>query len=186
MTQSAYKTCGNCQQTLPADAVFCNRCGTQFTQQNQQLTPQYQQPQPQYPQPQYQQPQYQQPQPQYQQPQPQYPQQPQYQQPANIVVNVAQVGSQQPYVAQKSKIAAALLAFFLGGFGIHGFYIGNTGMGIAFLVATLISYVLVFAFGLGLLFLLVIGLVCIIQTILFLVASDYDFDQKYVVQKRWF
>lgn len=30
----------------------------------------------------------------------------------------------------KSKIAAALLCFFLGGFGIHRFYLGYTTIGI--------------------------------------------------------
>lgn len=34
----------------------------------------------------------------------------------------------------KSRIAAALLAFFLGGFGAHKFYLGQTGMGILYLL----------------------------------------------------
>jgi TM2 domain-containing membrane protein YozV len=42
-------------------------------------------------------------------------------------------GYQQPVVyvdAPKSKLAAALLAFFLGAFGIHNFYLGRTGLGL--------------------------------------------------------
>ena len=31
---------------------------------------------------------------------------------------------------KKSRIAAALLAFFLGGFGVHKFYLGKIGQGI--------------------------------------------------------
>ena len=38
------------------------------------------------------------------------------------------------YGPPKSKVAAALLAFFLGGLGIHRFYLGHTGTGIAMLV----------------------------------------------------
>jgi TM2 domain-containing membrane protein YozV len=34
----------------------------------------------------------------------------------------------------KSRIAAALFAFFLGGFGVHKFYLGQVGMGILYLV----------------------------------------------------
>lgn len=34
----------------------------------------------------------------------------------------------------KSKSTAALLAFFLGGLGIHRFYLGQNGMGILYLV----------------------------------------------------
>ncbi|NLJ17012.1 MAG: TM2 domain-containing protein [Clostridiales bacterium] len=34
----------------------------------------------------------------------------------------------------KNKIAAGLLAIFLGGFGIHKFYLGKVGMGILYLV----------------------------------------------------
>lgn len=34
----------------------------------------------------------------------------------------------------KNKIVAAVLAFFLGGFGIHQFYLGNNSKGILYLV----------------------------------------------------
>lgn len=38
--------------------------------------------------------------------------------------------------ARKDKVAAALLAFFLGIFGVHRFYLGKVGSGIAMLVLT--------------------------------------------------
>ena len=42
-------------------------------------------------------------------------------------------------VQRKSKIAAALLAFFLGGLGIHNFYLGKKGIGLAQLLITLLT-----------------------------------------------
>lgn len=64
----------------------------------------------------------------------------------------------------KSRIAAALLAFFLGGFGVHKFYLGQVGLGILYLVFfwTLIP-----------------GVIAFIEFILLLVMSDEDFARKY-------
>jgi TM2 domain-containing membrane protein YozV len=39
----------------------------------------------------------------------------------------------------KSKVAAALLAFFVGVFGIHRFYLGHTGIGVAQLLITVVG-----------------------------------------------
>lgn len=36
-----------------------------------------------------------------------------------------------PAGAQKSKLAAALFGIFLGGFGVHNFYLGYIGKGVA-------------------------------------------------------
>ena len=40
---------------------------------------------------------------------------------------------------QKSKIAAGLLGIFLGGWGVHNFYLGNTGRAIAQIVVTVVT-----------------------------------------------
>ena len=39
----------------------------------------------------------------------------------------------------KSKIAAGLLGIFLGGFGVHNFYLGYTGKAVAQLLITVLS-----------------------------------------------
>lgn len=39
----------------------------------------------------------------------------------------------------KSKIAAGLLGIFLGGFGVHNFYLGYTGKAVAQLLITLLT-----------------------------------------------
>lgn len=97
-----------------------NNAAAPETEQNSYQPPQYSQ---QYQQ-QYQPPNYTQ---QYQQP---------YQQPVyNTVPPVYQ--NPQSY-GQKSRIAAALLAFLFGTFGVHNFYMGNTGKGVAqLLIGTL-------------------------------------------------
>lgn len=64
----------------------------------------------------------------------------------------------------KSRIAAALFAFFLGGFGGHKFYLGQIGLGIIYLI---FCWTFIPAF---------IGF---IEFILFLTMSDETFNQKY-------
>jgi hypothetical protein len=43
------------------------------------------------------------------------------------------------YPPQKSRVAAGLLALFLGCFGIHNFYLGRTGIGVCQLLLTVLS-----------------------------------------------
>ncbi len=44
-----------------------------------------------------------------------------------------------PQGEQKSKMAAGLLGIFLGGLGVHNFYLGNTGKALAQLLITLLT-----------------------------------------------
>lgn len=61
---------------------------------------------------------------------PNVPPQPDYQQPRYENYEV---------VGRKSKIAAGLFGIFLGAFGVHNFYLGYIGKGIAQLLITLLS-----------------------------------------------
>ena len=45
----------------------------------------------------------------------------------------------QAYDPRKSKLVAGLLGIFLGGFGVHRFYLGYTGIGIAQIAVTLLT-----------------------------------------------
>ena len=81
-----------------------------------------------YQQPQYQQPMYQSP-PMYQQPQANI-----YQQPAPMMVQPVMM------VSSKSRVAYILLGLFLGGLGVHNFYAGYTGKGVAQLLLTLLLF----------------------------------------------
>ena len=118
--------CSQCGAPVRDGAINCEYCGAAIRQPVQQPT--YQQPVQQhgYQQPGYQQPGYQQP----------VYQQPVYQQP----IPVQPVYVAQPYNAEranwpvKSKMVAILLAFFLGGLGIHRFYLGDSGKGLLYLL----------------------------------------------------
>ena len=64
----------------------------------------------------------------------------------------------------RNKVAAALLAFFLGGFGVHRFYLGRSVSGFVYLLFfwTFIPAVLGF-----------------VETFRILLMSDLTFAQKY-------
>ena len=61
---------------------------------------------------------------------------------------VAKNPAAKPNVSKKSRMVAALLAFFLGGLGIHRFYVGKIGTGI-------LQILLTFCFGLGYIWVLI-------------------------------
>ena len=88
-------------------------------------------------------------------------------------------GQNQPQsYGEKSKIAAGLLAIFLGAFGIHKFYLGYTKAGVIMLLVSVLS-----------LFLLswIMGIIALIEGIIYLTKDDYDFYMTYVANKKpWF
>lgn len=65
----------------------------------------------------------------------------------------------------KSRVVAALLAAFFGGFGIHKFYLGRPGMGLLYLVFV---------------WTLIPTLVAICESWLYLLSSREEFHRKYV------
>ena len=46
------------------------------------------------------------------------------------------------FVSPKSKVVTALLCFFLGGLGIHRFYVGKISSGLAMMFLTVFGFVL--------------------------------------------
>jgi len=74
----------------------------------------------------------------------------------NMLGNVAPNG--------KSKLAAALLAFFLGSLGVHKFYLGQIGWGVIYLLFC---------------WTLIPGLVSLVEFVLLLTMSDDEFNRKY-------
>ena len=66
--------------------------------------------------------------------------------------------------AGKSKVTAGLLAIFLGGFGIHKFYLGHPGQGILYLLFC---------------WMFIPAIVGFIEGIIYLSMSDQAFAEKY-------
>ena len=67
---------------------------------------------------------------------------------AELKTELTKITSQkenQKGLSGKSKITAALLAFFLGGFGVHSFYMGNNKKGFIQLGITILGLALVIA-----------------------------------------
>lgn len=67
----------------------------------------------------------------------------------------------------KSKVAAGLLAIFLGGLGIHKFYLGKIGMGILYLVFCW-TYIP--------------SIVGFVEGIIYLCSNDHNFQVKHHVR----
>ncbi len=55
----------------------------------------------------------------------------------NVNVNSGNTGNANPQA--KSKLAAGLLGIFLGGLGVHNFYLGYTGKAVAQLLISILS-----------------------------------------------
>jgi len=69
-----------------------------------------------------------------------------------------------PQAGGRNKVTAGIFAILLGDFGVHKFYLGNSGMGILYLVFfwTFIP-----------------GIIGIVEGIIYLTMSDRDFATKY-------
>jgi TM2 domain-containing membrane protein YozV len=86
-------------------------------------------------------------------------------------------------ISPKSRLATTLLAFFLGEFGAHRFYIGKTGTAIIMLVLGIVGLSTVWFFGFGLALLIVVGIWAFVDFIIAVVGSMRDNDGKLI--QKW-
>lgn len=88
---------------------------------------------------------------------------------------------QQSAEGTKSKIVAGILALFLGGFGVHKFYLGCTTAGIIMLVVFLFGFIVL---GIPS---FIIALIAFIEALIYFFKSDDVFEDTYVNNKKcWF
>lgn len=85
-------------------------------------------------------------------------------QPQQVVYVQQQVVNEKASWPVKSKIAAALLAFFLGGIGAHKFYLGQIGMGVVYLLFC---------------WTFIPGIIAFIEFIILITMNDEKFENKY-------
>ena len=71
----------------------------------------------------------------------------------------------------RSNVVAAMLAIFLGTFGLHKFYMGKIGMGVAYLLVSVLGSP-VGAFVL-------VGLFSCVEGVIYLSHKNKDFNRKY-------
>lgn len=77
-----------------------------------------------------------------------------------------------------TKVAAGICGILVGALGVHKFIIGATTAGLVMLLVTLLTC------GLGA---AVMGIIGLIEGIVYLTKSDEEFCQVYIVQKKeWF
>jgi len=82
----------------------------------------------------------------------------------------------------KNKMVAGLLGILLGSLGIHKFYLGYTKEGIIMLLVSLVGGMV--SCGIGS---IVVGIVGLIEGILYLTKTDEEFDRLYIQGKKfWF
>lgn len=82
----------------------------------------------------------------------------------------------------KNKIIAGLLAFFLGGWGIHKFYLNETRPGVIYAVCTFVGWLTSWLI-IGLIPVFVVWILAFIDGIKLFIMDDSEFDEKYNKKK---
>jgi len=86
-------------------------------------------------------------------------------------------------ISPKSRLAATLLAAFLGTFGAHRFYIGKTGSAVGMLLLGIFGFLFMFAFGLGFILLIAVGIWAFVDFIVAVAGNMRDSYGRLI--KKW-
>lgn len=83
--------------------------------------------------------------------------------------------------ASSKKTLAGIMGILFGALGVHKFILGYTAEGVIMLVVSLVGFVLC---GIPT---IVMGVIGLIEGIMYLTKSDDEFAQTYIVgKKKWF
>ena len=86
-------------------------------------------------------------------------------------------------VSSKSRLATALLAWFLGTLGLHRFYIGKIGTGLAILILGVVGWATTWILGFGFVFITIAGIWVFIDFVLTVIGEMNDSQGKPI--KNW-
>jgi TM2 domain-containing membrane protein YozV len=84
-------------------------------------------------------------------------------------------------ISSKSRLATTLLAFFLGGFGAHRFYLGKIGTAVIMLILAIIGYSTIMFF-VGYFFLGAVGIWALIDFIYAVAGIMKDKEGKLITK----
>ena len=93
---------------------------------------------------------------------------------ASVCLNCGVANKPKASADSKLRLAAGLLGIFLGGFGVHNFYLGYTSKAVTQLVLTIVGYVLC-CIGIGIFLVLGVGIWGLVEGIMIL-AGKIDTD----------
>jgi TM2 domain-containing membrane protein YozV len=99
----------------------------------------------------------------------------------------AAFSQQQLEQAKSKRVAAGVLGILLGAFGIHKFILGYTAAALIMLIASLAGLVLGWCLCVPAIAPSVMGIIGLIEGILYLTKTDEEFMRTYILQRRsWF
>ena len=95
---------------------------------------------------------------------------------AAVCLNCGVANKQAPAPDAKSKLVAGLLGIFLGGFGVHNFYLGYTGKAVTQLVLSIVG-LLLSCVAIGIPIVMGVGIWGLVEAVMILVGK-IDKDGK--------
>lgn len=101
-----------------------------------------------------------------------------------VSIYLIREGAPTPALGEKNKVVAGILAILFGVLGAHKFYLGYSGQGALLLVLFILGIPLMFLFGVGIIVWVVIGIITLVEGIIYLTKPDAEFEATYVKGRK--